>query len=109
MSTMIPKPVLIDLYMRAAIEMEENGVQPTGRRLIAVVRGGKPQDYPQGISGNDRIAYDTAMIALGYVKNQDTKFMWRKYVPTLDEVRCEDLQWCKLEPPHTLADHASQP
>ncbi len=94
--------------MDAAIIMEEQGIQPTGRKLVAAVRGGKPQDYPNGISGNDRIAYDTAMVALGYIKNKDTKFMWRKYIPTLDEVLCPDAACQAMFANHTLADHIEQ-
>ncbi len=102
---MIKKDVLVQRYMDAAIIMEEQGIQPTGRKLIAAVRGGKPQDYPNGISGNDRIAYDSAMIELGFIKNADTKWMWRKYIPTLDEVRCSE-PFC-VDAPHTMADHGT--
>ncbi len=102
----IPKATLFAMYLNHAAAMEARGVKPTGRKLVAAVRGGLPKDYPQGISGNDSEAYRNAMISLGYEQvRHGYSNRWEKIAVTLDEVACFESGCPVLSPYHTLADH----
>jgi hypothetical protein len=92
-------------YLEAALKLDEQGIQPTGRKLVAIVRGGSPKDYPQGIGNNDKLAYDNAMLALGYEKGKHTNGMWKRFPPSLDEVLCNDTH-CPFESVnHVMSEH----
>jgi hypothetical protein len=107
MSNGIPRSTLFSMYLTQATAMEAKGIQPTGRKLKAAVRGGKPSDYPQGVGGNDRLAFDNAMVTLGYAIDKKSG-RWKKYIPGLDEVMCNEPGDCAHFPEHTLAAHVYQ-
>lgn len=61
-------------FRDAARQLHESGIQPTGRKILALLKGGTVKDYPQGLSGEDVKRYRTVMRELGYVQ---VKSMWK--------------------------------
>lgn len=59
-------------FMDAARQLHDSGIQPTGRKILSLLNGGSPRDYPAGLSGEDSPRYRRCMRALGYVQHPKT-------------------------------------